>query len=153
MFCNHAPGQPVPCEGNLVASWVAGETYLRWGHRVVFISHMRYTPHYLTRFKLPYLILPYLKIVALIDCWRSQMPKNGIYLFHTSKIDRILAYWNFIMWLCVSSLFEWTLIIIEPNNSFLMTISFLKLVVNIGLMFNFHKNLEKSFKCGLFGIF
>jgi len=33
--------------------------------------------------------------VALIDCWRSEMPKNGIDIFHTSKIDRILAYWNF----------------------------------------------------------
>jgi len=45
------------------------------------------------------------------------------------------------------------LIIIEQYNSCLMTISYLKLVVNIGLMFNFHKNFKKSFNCGLFGIF
>ena len=91
--------------------------------------------------------------MASIDWWRSELTKNGIHFFHTSKIYRILAYWNFIMWPCVSSLFEWSLIIIEKNNSFLMTISYLKLVVNIGLMFNFHKNLKKSFKCGLFGLF
>ena len=82
--------------------------------------------------------------MASIDCLRSKMPKNGIHFFHASKIDRILAYWNLTMWPCVSSLFEWSLIIIEQNNSFLMTISYLKLVVNIGLIFNFHKNLKKA---------